>query len=419
MAAVRDPDVASSTGPASEPLGRNRDFGVVLVTQGLSSLGDAVSFTALPLLVLELTGSGLALGVALALQTLSDFAFGLVAGALADRGDRKRLMFVADVGRAILTGLIPLSILLDGPTLAVVLITAIPLGLLRGLFRAGYTSSLPDLVGRPQLARANAIFETVLTAGLIVGPAIAGLLAATIGPGPTLAIDAASFAIAGLGLLLVRRPLRAPMGRPSASIVADIREGIGFIVGHPILRSAILLFGLITMALAPFVAVLAVRITIDLGESPAAYGTILTGYGIGAVAGSLAATRVGRQSGVAVVLLSTPIVIGVGLVGMAVSTSVPVLFLLAAVVGAMESLLVIVYVTVRAAYSPDDLLGRVAGTARVISLGLQPIGLLVAGVLIDVTSGTVTLVVVGIALGLVALAFVPSRALRRATLGGS
>jgi MFS family permease len=419
MAAVSEPAVEPTTEPAGEPLGRNRDFAVVLVTQGLSALGDAVSFAAVPLLVLELTGSGLALAVVLGLQTLSDFGFGIVAGALADRGDRKRLMIVADAGRAILTGLIPISILLGGPTMAVVLITAIPSGLLRGLFRAGYTSSLPDLVGRPQLARANAMFETVYSAGLIVGPAIAGLLAATIGPGPTLAIDAASFAIAALGLLVVRRSLRAPMGRPSATIVADIREGIGFVVGHPILRSAILLFGLITMALAPFAAVLAVRITIDLGESPAAYGTILTGYGIGAVAGSLAATRVGRRTGVAVVLLSTPLAMGVGLGGMAVSTSIPVLFVLAAVVGAVESVLVVVYVTVRAAYSPDDLLGRVASTARVFSLGLQPIGLLIAGVLIDVTSGTLTLAVVGIALSLIALASMPSRALRQATLAGS
>jgi MFS family permease len=419
MAAVREAAVEPTTEPAAEPLGRNRDFAVVLVTQGLSAFGDAVSFAAVPLLILQLTGSGLALAIAIGLQTLADFGFGIVAGALADRGDRKRLMFVADAGRAILTGLIPISILFDGPTMAVILITAVPSGLLRGLFRAGYTSSLPDLVGRPQLARANAMFETVFTAGLIVGPAIAGLLAATIGPGPTLAIDALSFAIGALGLLFVRRPLRAPLGRPSATIVADIREGISFVLGHSVLRSAILLFGLVTLALSPFAPLIAVRITIDLGESDAVYGTTLAAYGIGAVAGSLAATRVGRQTGVAAVLLVTPIIMGAGLVGMAVASSVPALFVLSAIIGAVEAVLVIVYVTVRAAYSPDELLGRVASTARVFSLALQPIGLLIAGVLIDVTSGTLTLAVAGTALCLVALAFVPSRALRQATLGGS
>ena len=84
-----------------EPLSRNRDFKVLLSTQGISSLGDAVSFTALPLLVLALTGSGLAMGVVGALQTLPDLVFGMVAGALADRNDRKRMMFLADLGRAV------------------------------------------------------------------------------------------------------------------------------------------------------------------------------------------------------------------------------------------------------------------------------------------------------------------------------
>ena len=85
---------------AVEPLARNRDFKVLLSSQGISSLGDAVSFTALPLLVLALTGSGFAMGVVGALQTLPDLFVGMVAGAIADRSDRKRMMFLADLGRA-------------------------------------------------------------------------------------------------------------------------------------------------------------------------------------------------------------------------------------------------------------------------------------------------------------------------------
>ena len=104
-----------------EPLGANRDFKVLLGSQGVSSLGDAVSFTALPLLVLALTGSGLAMGIVGALQTLPDLVFGMVAGAIADRHDRQRMMFLADLGRGVLTALIPLSVFLGGPTMVVIL----------------------------------------------------------------------------------------------------------------------------------------------------------------------------------------------------------------------------------------------------------------------------------------------------------
>jgi ENTS family enterobactin (siderophore) exporter len=181
--------------PRDVPLGRNRDFKVVLVSQGASAVGDAVSFTALPLLVFALTGSGLVMGIVGALQTLPDLLFGMVAGAMADRGDRKRMMFLADLGRAGLTALIPLSVLLEGPTLAVILLVSAPLSLLRTFFLAAYTASVPTLVGRSQITQANSYFEAIYSTGYIVGPAIAGILSSTIGPGPTLAIDAATFAL--------------------------------------------------------------------------------------------------------------------------------------------------------------------------------------------------------------------------------
>ena len=101
------------------------------------------------------------------------------------------MMFVADLGRAIFTALIPLSDFLHGPTMAVILLVSAPLAILRGFFRAGYLASMPNLVGRSQLARGNGILETAFSASFILGPAIAGFLVTVIGPGQTLAIDAA------------------------------------------------------------------------------------------------------------------------------------------------------------------------------------------------------------------------------------
>ena len=273
--------------PEPAALGRNHDFRVLLTSQGISALGDAVSFTALPLLVLALTGSGLMMGIVGALEMLPDLLFGMVAGALADRSDRRRMMFLADFGRAALTALIPISVLLGGPTLAVILIVTAPMSVLRSFFLAGYTASVPVLVGRSQLARANSIFEAIYSFGFIIGPAIAGILAATIGPGLTLAIDAASFALSSIVLLFMRRDLRAPTDRQPASLAADIREGIDYIVRHPLLRSMILFWGLVSITTAPLVTALAVHVTRDLGYEETILGLVLTAYGIGTVIGAL------------------------------------------------------------------------------------------------------------------------------------
>jgi MFS family permease len=389
-----------------------------LTSQGVSALGDAVSFTALPLLVLALTGSGLMMGIVGALSMLPDLFFGMIAGALADRSDRKRMMFLADLGRAILTALIPLSVILGGPTMAVILIVTAPMSILRAFFLAGYTASVPILVGRSQLARANSIFEAIYSFGYIIGPAIAGLLAASIGPGLTLAIDAASFALSSLALSFMRRDLRAPAERRAAGLVADIREGIDFIVGHPVLRPMILFWGLVSITLAPLVAALTVHVIRDLGQSETILGLVLTVYGIGTVVGALLTARTSRRA-VAPFLLGGTLTTGLLLAAVARADQIPILLGAAFIAGTAQSVVLVTYLTARSNLSPDSLLGRVGSTARTISLGLQPIGMLVGGALIDLTDGSTTLVVMGVVLVGLTLAFAPVGALRRATTAPS
>ena len=398
-----------------EPLGRNRDFKALLSTQGVSSIGDAVSFTALPLLVFALTGSGAAMGLVGALQTLPDLLFGMVAGALADRSDRKRMMFLADVGRALLTALIPISVWLGGPTIVVILIVAAPMSILRSLFLAGYTASVPAIVGRSQLARANALFEAVYSTGYIFGPAVAGILSTLIGPGPTLAIDAVSFLLSGLGLFLVRRQLVAPTDRPETHILTDIREGIDFIVRHPTLRSAIGFWGIVSISTAPLVPALTVYITRDLNFEDWVLGLLLAAYGAGTVSGALAISR-RRRGSAGPMLLGGNLARGLLLIGIGVAGRVELLLPLGFVAGIADSAVLVTYLTLRTAHSPDALLGRIGSTARTISLGLQPVGMLAGGLLIDATNGATTIVAMGVLVAAMSLVFAPIGALRHASL---
>ena len=399
-----------------ESLGQNRDFRVLLSTQGLSSIGDSVNYTALPLLVLALTGSGFAMGIVGAIRTIPDLVFGMVAGALADRRDRKRMMLLADLGRAALTALIPLSVAVGGPTMAVILLVSAPMSVLRSFFLAGYTASVPALVGRSQVGRANSYFETVYSVGFIVGPAIAGVLVSVVGPGPTLAIDAVSFGLSALGLALVQRDLRAPVDRPDAHLLTEIREGIDFILASPALRAAILFWGLTSILTAPLVTALAIRVTRDLGEEPSVLGLLLASFGVGTVLGSLLIGRLAPSGRIGPILIGGNLVTGVGLVLIAIGTQLPFLVGVAFMTGIAQSMVLVTYVTVRITHSPEALLGRVGSTARTISLGLQPIGLLAGGALVDLTTGSTTLAAMGIAVIAVSLAFAPVSALRQASL---
>src|SRR5438445_697136 len=145
------PTLPSDLAAGGGRLLENRDFRAVLIGNGVSALGDAVTFTALPLLVLALTGSGLAMGVVGVLQTIPDLVFGLIAGALSDRWDRRRMMVYSDIGRALLTALIPVSVVVGFPTMPVILLVTAPINLCRVAWMAAYTAAVPNLVGRDQL----------------------------------------------------------------------------------------------------------------------------------------------------------------------------------------------------------------------------------------------------------------------------
>ncbi|HEY3524196.1 MAG TPA: MFS transporter, partial [Candidatus Limnocylindrales bacterium] len=139
---------------------------------------------------------------------------------------------------------------------------------------------------------------------------------------------------------------------------------------------------------------------------------VMTAWGVGAVVGSLAASRIGRRTRIAPVLLGSVLVAGVALVGVALVESVAAMAALAALFGAGESVTAVTYISVRAAYSPDHLLGRIAGTARVMALALQPVGMLLGGWLLDAVGGSATLGLMGLVVGLLVLVFAPVRSLR-------
>lgn len=399
--------------PATPPPGlrENREFQVVLAGQAVSALGDAVTLTAMPLLVLFLTGSGALMGVVGALQLVPGLLLGLPAGALADRWDRRRLMWWSDVGRTVLTAAIPVAYWLDLPTITVVLVVTVPINALRVLSDAGFTSALPALVGREHLGRANSYLEATLSVPFIIGPAIAGVMVATIGAPQTLMIDAISFGLSAVSLMFIRRPLRAERPEEMPDILTDIKEGIGFVWEREILRSLIGYFAIITMVTAALIPALSYYITIDRDLGAQLFGFVGSTWSGGYLVGSLFAGRLGSQR-VGQRLLVCGIGIGAVLVAMSL-TPVMWLYLVAGfLIGVGLAIQFVSYMTLRATITPDELQGRVGSVARTVVVGLQPLGLLLGGALLDVVRGGPTLATMGLLAIAVSLLFGLSRRFR-------
>ena len=200
-------------------------------------------------------------------------------------------------------------------------------------------------------------------------------------------------------------------------MLTEIREGIDFIVGNPTLRTAILFWGAISIL---------TRAAGHRPDGPRDPRPRRTGRpslvsssrptASARVLGSVLTARWIGRGRVAEMLLGGNFVMGIALIALAVTVELPVQVAVAFVAGIVQSIVLVTYLTLRTVHSPDELLGRVGSTARTISLGLQPVGLLIGGALIDLTSGSITMALMGVAVAAVSLLFAPIAAIRNATL---
>jgi hypothetical protein len=288
-----------------------------------------------------------------------------------------------------------------------------PIRLLRVVFMAAWTASTPQLVGPALIGPATSYFEAAFNLGFVIGPALAGVLVGVVGPGPTLALDAASFGASAASLWLVRVSLRSEAPPSGQHLLHEIGEGLRFVWRHRTLRTVIAFWGAVSVATAALVVAMTIYVERDRGLDAFVFGMVLSAYSLGSVGGALVAARLtlGR---IGPLMLGGTVVTG-GVLLVIAGIGIPAVLIAGSLAaGVAQAVVLTSYVTLRAAIPPNELLGRVGSTARLVSLGLQPIGMLAGGAFLDATDGGTTLAVMGLLLVAISVLFASSRTLRGA-----
>ena len=267
-----------------------------------------------------------------------------------------------------------------------------------------------------QVGRAAGYAEAIGSASFVIGPAVAGLLVTVVGPGPTLAIDAASFVVSALSLALIRRPLRADRRGVESHLLADIREGVAYVVREPVLRILVPFWATVSVAMAPIVPVAIFFLTVDRSEGAGVVGLILSAYGAGSVVGALVATRF-TNGRLGRLMLVANVVAAACILAFALSSQPVVQAAFALASGVAGALVFVPYITLRSTIPPNHLMGRVGSSARTISVGLAPIGTLLAGLSLDALGGQMTLFLIALVVASSSVAFSFSPVLRAAVAG--
>lgn len=363
------------------------DFRRFLAARLISLTGTTVTFVAFPVVVYELSGSPLLTALVAAFEALPYLLFGLVAGALADRVDRKRVMVATDLTQAAVLATIPLAHWFGVLTVPHMLAAAFVVPALFVFFDAADFGAVPTLVGRSRIAEANSVIWSTGTLVETAMPMLAGTLLALVDGASLIAIDVLSYLASAVLIRAIVRPLSDPMRQRAVrlsrhAVVTEIREGLGFLWGHLPVRSMTAVGALQAVAGGAFVGQLVpwADRELDIRQGDWQLGLVFASWGVGALVVSLALPRLLRRVPAARVTLwllpvSAALNVATALAGGWLTAT-----LLMVVWGAAYMGVVINSITYRQQVTPEPLMSRVNTTGRMLSFGLGwPVGSVLGG----------------------------------------
>ena len=365
-------------------LGRHRDFRRLWAGQTVSELGSQVSLLAFPLVAVAfLRASPFQVGVLTACTTAAFLLVGLPAGAWVDRLRRRQVMMVADFGRMVAIGSIPVAYGLGDLTLAQLYVVALVNGVLTVFFDVAYQSYLPSLVGLEDLVEGNARLTASAQVAQVAGPSLAGGLVQALGGPVAVAVDAASYLVSSVSLATIRTVEDAPAPPAHARLRSQIGEGLRFVLGHKILRSIAGCTGTSNLFSSVAAAVDIVFLVRVIHLSAGIIGLLFAGSGLGGLVGAFLSSRVARWiGGVRATQAGIALNAGFLLIPLTGRGLAVVLFAAGVFINAVG---VVIYnvnqVSFRQRLCPPSLLGRMNATMRFLVWGEMPLGALLGGVL--------------------------------------
>jgi len=372
-------------------LWRHGDFLKLWSAETLSQVGSQIGGFALPLVaIITLDASPFAVSALFVVQFAPFLLISLPAGVWVDRLPRRPILILSDIGRfaALLT--IPIAYWLDALTLWQLYGVGFFVGICTVFFDVSYQSYLPSLVERRQLVEGNSKLEVSRSAAQLSGPALAGVLVDLLRAPVAILADALSFLVSALFLLRIRKqeenvPTRAQRKAAKSSMKTELREGLGWVLGNPYLRTVAASTATFNLFGSMMFAILAVYLVRGLGMSPTLIGVVFAIGQAGYLLGAVFAGRISRWLGVGpAILLGAALGATQLLVPLAPQDArgaIPYLVVATLTMSFGVVLYNVTQLSMRQAITPERLQGRMNSTIRFIVWGVMPIGQLVGGAL--------------------------------------
>ncbi len=354
---------------ASGSLRDEREFVRWAVADGVSVTGTAVSTVVLPIVVYQATHSPALTGGLFALRVIPYMLFGVVAGPVADRWNRRRLIIGGHIIEGLLVATIPIAHMLGVLSVAQVYIVGLLAATSFVFSDAAVFGAVPALVGTERLAAANGLLGSIVSASEIIGPALGGLLASAFGPTNAIWIDAASFFVAAGLEATIASNFRVGEPEPGGlQIRAQIKRAFGFVRANRSVGTLLLTgfgnsfgFGIVIGLLVPY----AVQ-RLDLPDKGGRLGLLYSATGVGALVAGLMFARVFAPRRVKWMSPTTVLIAALSVTGLIIATNWIAAGVLLIVFAWANGVTVTSGITYRQLASPDDLRSSVNVFGRMI-----------------------------------------------------
>lgn len=402
---------------------RKPDFVKFWVGEGVSQFGTQVTVLALPLTaILVLNAGPFQVGVIRFLELIPYLAFALLFGVWVDRLRRRPIMIVANVARLIMIGLVPILASLDQLNLPILMVLTFGVGSFSVLFDVTWMSYVPTLVqDRELLVQANSMLGATSSAAETAGPGIGGALVGVFTAPIAMAVDAASYLVSLISLLLIRLPEPTPSpAQARRSIRAELAEGLRWVFRNRYLRVIAAVGAASNFFTTAIVAMFVLYAVRDAGLKPGTLGLVLSIGAAGGLIGALMSGRVVRRLtvgrtyvvGLSVTFLSPLIIPAASGSEIVLSAMFAGAFFLMYFGMGMTNVVVL---TLRQIVTPERMLGRMNAAMRMLMFGLAALGGPFGGLIGSLTSLRIALWVsaIGAALILVPLILSPVARLRQ------
>jgi len=362
--------------------GLSRPFAIFLTGLTISKLGDALYTFALPWIAYDLTGSAVVMGTLYATEIIPILLFGSLAGVFVDRLDRRRLMITGDLLRALIVALIPVLGGLGLLQIWHLYVVAFALSMITLMFDVATTIAIPELAGK-DLTRANAAHQLIMQIGSMAGPALAGLVIASLGGYGAMWLNSVSFGGTLLALLTLP-PFRSDRAAATAGgVLAGMVEGFRWLWGNAVIKVLSLQAMIGNFGFGMVSAVLMFYLRDILGLSSGVSGLNYSMLGVGGILGSLAIVPLARRYRRGQLY---PALLLFGMAGLLIMATLRTWWapgLGFGMVSACNVAWVVLSTSVRQEKIPSELMGRVLSFTRVLSTAAMPVGATLGGLLVE------------------------------------